>query len=69
MLSFYAAEKLEHAENQLAHTRLGSFLLPSQRKKEVSSHCSYDDVGSVVDDWLWLNVCLPWPSLSEVWMT
>ncbi|XP_010929274.1 COP9 signalosome complex subunit 5 [Elaeis guineensis] len=28
------AEKLEHAENQLAHTRLGSFLLPSQRKKE-----------------------------------
>ncbi|KAJ8477951.1 hypothetical protein OPV22_021678 [Ensete ventricosum] len=28
------AEKLEQAENQLAHTRLGSFLLPSQRKKE-----------------------------------
>ncbi|CAL9098036.1 unnamed protein product [Musa textilis] len=28
------AEKLEQAENQLAHTRMGSFLLPSQRKKE-----------------------------------
>ncbi|KAJ0984860.1 hypothetical protein J5N97_003216 [Dioscorea zingiberensis] len=28
------AEKLEQAENQLAHTRLGSFLGPSQRKKE-----------------------------------
>ncbi|KAM0939128.1 putative proteasome endopeptidase complex [Dioscorea sansibarensis] len=28
------AEKLEQAENQLAHTRLGSFLVPSQRKKE-----------------------------------
>ena len=31
-----AAEKLEQAENQLAHTRFGSMLTPSQRKKEVS---------------------------------
>ncbi|MQM13693.1 hypothetical protein Taro_046622 [Colocasia esculenta] len=30
------AEKLEQAENQLSHTRLGSFLIPSQRKKEVN---------------------------------
>ncbi|KAL5972736.1 proteasome regulatory particle subunit RPN11 [Asimina triloba] len=31
------AEKLEQAENQLAHSRLGSFLVPSQRKKEEES--------------------------------
>ncbi|KAJ6792906.1 COP9 signalosome complex subunit 5b-like isoform X2 [Iris pallida] len=31
------AEKLEQAENQLAHTRLGSFLTTSQRKKEEES--------------------------------
>ncbi|XP_020090701.1 COP9 signalosome complex subunit 5a-like isoform X1 [Ananas comosus] len=28
------AEKLEQAENQMAHSRLGTFLMPSQRKKE-----------------------------------
>ncbi|XP_077238343.1 COP9 signalosome complex subunit 5-like [Tasmannia lanceolata] len=31
------AEKLEQAENQLTHTRLGSFLVPAQRKKEEES--------------------------------
>lgn len=31
------AEKLEQAENQLAHTRLASFFVPSQRKKEEES--------------------------------
>ncbi|XP_072953602.1 COP9 signalosome complex subunit 5-like isoform X2 [Typha angustifolia] len=31
------AEKLEQAENQMAHTRMGSFLVPSQRKKEEES--------------------------------
>lgn len=31
------AEKLEQAENQLAHSRLGSFLVPPQRKKEEES--------------------------------
>ena len=32
-----AAEKLEQAENHMAHTRFGSIITPSQRKKEVSS--------------------------------
>ncbi|RZS28027.1 hypothetical protein BHM03_00061578 [Ensete ventricosum] len=45
MNNFMAAEKLEQAENQLAHTRLGSFLLPSQRKKEVSVFCVCSSVG------------------------
>eukprot|EP01018_Ginkgo_biloba_P007171 Gb_35132 [translate_table: standard] len=31
------AEKLEQAESQLAHSRLGSFLAPPQRKKEEES--------------------------------
>jgi len=31
------AEKLEQAENQMAHLRLGSFLMPSQRKKDEES--------------------------------
>ncbi|XP_020257021.1 COP9 signalosome complex subunit 5b-like isoform X2 [Asparagus officinalis] len=31
------AEKLEQAENQMAHTRFGSFLAPSSRKKEEES--------------------------------
>lgn len=31
------AEKLEQAENQLTHTRFGSFITPSQRKKEEES--------------------------------
>lgn len=31
------AEKLEQAESQMAHSRLGSFLMPSQRKKEEES--------------------------------
>lgn len=31
------AEKLEQADNQLAHTRSGSFFVPSQRKKEEES--------------------------------
>lgn len=32
----YAAEKLEQAENQLAHSRFGPLIAPPQRKKEVS---------------------------------
>lgn len=59
--SFDVAEKLEHAENQLAHTRLGSFLLPSQRKKEVSFIVLTMDVSSVLDDLLWFNFWLSWP--------
>lgn len=31
------AEKLEQAESQLAHSRVGSFLVPPQRKKEEES--------------------------------
>lgn len=31
----YTAEKLEQAENQLAHTRFGPLIAPPQRKKEV----------------------------------
>ncbi|GAB2215872.1 hypothetical protein Droror1_Dr00020277 [Drosera rotundifolia] len=31
------AEKLEQAENQLAHSRLGPMMIPSQRKKEEES--------------------------------
>ena len=31
----HAAEKLEHAENHLAHSRIGPLMGPTQRKKEV----------------------------------
>jgi len=33
---FVAAEKLEQAENQLAHSRFGPLVAPTPRKKEVS---------------------------------
>jgi COP9 signalosome complex subunit 5 len=33
---FVAAEKLEQAENQLAHSRFGPMVAPTPRKKEVS---------------------------------
>jgi len=32
----FAADKLEQAEGQLAHSRFGGMIMPSQRKKEVS---------------------------------
>lgn len=35
----HAAEKLEQAENQLSHSRMGSFLVFPQKKKEVCVDC------------------------------
>lgn len=35
--TFFAAEKLEQAENQLAHSRFGPLIAPAPRKKEVSN--------------------------------
>lgn len=35
---YNTAEKLEQADNQLAHSRFGPLIAPPQRKKEVSYH-------------------------------
>lgn len=37
----HAAEKLEQAENQLSHSRMGSFLVFPQKKKEVCVDCLF----------------------------
>jgi hypothetical protein len=46
IILFYAADKLEQAEGQLAHSRFGGMLMPSQRKKEVC-FCMLSKLSSV----------------------
>ncbi|KAI7991317.1 COP9 signalosome complex subunit 5 [Camellia lanceoleosa] len=38
------AEKLEQAENQLAHSHFGPLIAPSQKKKEVIKHILFNSV-------------------------
>ena len=52
-----AAEKLEQAENQLAHSRFGPLIAPTPRKKEVSD-CFYTSYGIFIHLLEVLNHCI-----------